>query len=724
LKKLNMSEEKKSSPLTEATKGNVRRWKKGRVLSKSLYGHVRYGKDTVTDRWVVIKECKIECVAKKRTTEDIEVAEDIYKEMELHGRLSEETPPCPYIIKLLDVCQDADYIYIVLEYAESGDLFGHVTTRLAQLIALANQERNPQRKKQLFADWHQRVRTWMKQILTAVQFMHARGICHRDLSLENVMLDADMNAKVIDFGCGHHFTDNKWSTERGPIGKIQYMSKECYAGHYYDARDNDMWCVGVMLWMALIGAPPWELPADSDMRYTWISTGKGGIRGLLSRWKRLDYCPEPAMDLLGRIFRKQKDRITVTEALNHPFITGNPDKLPVDLFENFPGGFHADTSLCEKWHGIRYTEEKKVAEPPAWANLKPEKKTKIQKFIADTDKRLCIFDRRVVQQVMNNYDVSLDNAHDILIFFMAASRGRLKEPPQPNQANPPRAQPRRDPFLLAKRSEEKADRGMEEDPQTNPHADPPAGGPRDEDMGAPNLSPQVSRSMESDHKENSDVDSRSSSSGQKDNLPAKILDTSKDEEMEAAKAVAADDGIALRATYKRNDNVKYTLTVKKSLTLQQIKFSFALGGAKDAGVTFVDPQHLTLFVNDGTKLTDPATLREGWTIYGVSDGGARDLEMSSSEAQDNNADCPLNLRLGAMKRGVTGESENDQCAGWLQLLPEEMLHRLSRILTDSADDGQALLQLKQIGLTEDQGAEAISFFSKAPESPGLPGNLV
>jgi len=72
-----------------------------------------------------------------------------------------------------------------------------------------------------------------------------------------------------------------------------------------------------------------------------------------------------------------------------------------------------------------------------------------------------------------------------------------------------------------------------------------------------------------------------------------------------------------------------------------------------------------------------------------------------------------------MKRGVTGDEEDvSQCAGWLSLLPEEYLRRLLRVVTESADVGQAQLQLKQIGLTEGQAAEAINVFSKPPESPG------
>merc|ERR1719285_1225530 len=71
-------------------------------------------------------------VTEKRTTKGLCVAEDVNMEIELLHRLTEDEDRSPYLVRFLDVCQDATYIYIILEYIECGDMFSCVKTSLSK----------------------------------------------------------------------------------------------------------------------------------------------------------------------------------------------------------------------------------------------------------------------------------------------------------------------------------------------------------------------------------------------------------------------------------------------------------------------------------------------------------------------------------------------------------------------------------------------------------------
>jgi len=279
--------------------------------------------------------------------------------------------------------------------------------------------------------------------------MHDRNIVHRDVSLENFVLSKEMKVKMIDFGLAHEYKDGNFRTECTALGKLGYISPECFNNHYYDGRHNDLWGFGVSLWMCLIGAPPWDAPHRKDKRYCYIMRGIAGIKSLLTIWQRDFMCPDSAMDLLSKIFRPEKDRITVDEALKHPFITGRqfsliPDPyIPAEL-----GRQRLDKTLCREWE-VRRRQEK-MQPPGAWSRLSQDKKDEIQNFLWKVDKhRGCVFDRRVVSEMTQTYKINNENARDILIYYMAASRNRVK---LSNSA--PRVKP--SPVLQFHNSEQKA----------------------------------------------------------------------------------------------------------------------------------------------------------------------------------------------------------------------------------------------------------------------------
>ncbi|XP_003513654.1 sperm motility kinase 2B-like [Cricetulus griseus] len=150
----------------------------------------------------------------------------------------------PYIIKLFHIINNKEYIYVVLEHAAGGDLVSY-TGRMGSL-----QEEQAQH---IFT-----------QLVCAVHYCHDNGIAHRDIKLDNILLDAKGNNKLCDFGLATRVTPGQGT--KGFCGTLEYCAPEFFSGKEYDAKAVDIWSMGVFLYTMVTASFPFKANTYSDMK--------------------------------------------------------------------------------------------------------------------------------------------------------------------------------------------------------------------------------------------------------------------------------------------------------------------------------------------------------------------------------------------------------------------------------------------------------------------------
>ncbi|XWS62062.1 hypothetical protein CRYUN_Cryun07bG0178700 [Craigia yunnanensis] len=148
----------------------------------------------------------------------------------------------PNIIRFKEVLSTPTHVAIVMEYAAGGELF----ERICSAGRFSEDE----------------ARFFFQQLISGVSYCHSMQICHRDLKLENTLLDGSPTPrlKICDFGYSKSAVLH--SQPKSTVGTPAYIAPEVLSRKEYDGKIADVWSCGVTLYVMLVGAYPFEDPED------------------------------------------------------------------------------------------------------------------------------------------------------------------------------------------------------------------------------------------------------------------------------------------------------------------------------------------------------------------------------------------------------------------------------------------------------------------------------
>uniref|UniRef100_A0A4W4EP30 Serine/threonine-protein kinase MARK1 n=1 Tax=Electrophorus electricus TaxID=8005 RepID=A0A4W4EP30_ELEEL len=201
--------------------GNYRLLK---TIGKGNFAKVKLGRHVLTGREVAVKIID-------KTQLNPTSLQKLFREVRIMKVLNH-----PNIVKLFEVIETDKTLYLIMEYASGGEVFDY-------LVAHGRMKEKEARAK-------------FRQIVSAVQYCHQKRIVHRDLKAENLLLDADMNIKIADFGFSNEFTvGSKLDTF---CGSPPYAAPELFQGKKYDGPEVDVWSLGVILYTLVSGSLPFD----------------------------------------------------------------------------------------------------------------------------------------------------------------------------------------------------------------------------------------------------------------------------------------------------------------------------------------------------------------------------------------------------------------------------------------------------------------------------------
>uniref|UniRef100_A0A8C2XER2 MAP/microtubule affinity-regulating kinase 3 n=1 Tax=Cyclopterus lumpus TaxID=8103 RepID=A0A8C2XER2_CYCLU len=201
--------------------GNYRLLK---TIGKGNFAKVKLARHILTGREVAIKIID-------KTQLNPTSLQKLFREVRIMKTLNH-----PNIVQLFEVIETEKTLYLIMEYASGGEVFDY-------LVAHGRMKEKEARAK-------------FRQIVSAVHYCHLKNIVHRDLKAENLLLDADANIKIADFGFSNEFTaGSKLDTF---CGSPPYAAPELFQGKKYDGPEVDIWSLGVILYTLVSGSLPFD----------------------------------------------------------------------------------------------------------------------------------------------------------------------------------------------------------------------------------------------------------------------------------------------------------------------------------------------------------------------------------------------------------------------------------------------------------------------------------
>ncbi|KAG6619408.1 CAMK/CAMKL protein kinase [Phytophthora cinnamomi] len=255
------------------------------TLAPALFGSVQKWRHRPSGECVAVKRMELRFAARKRCkSSERAVDEDVFAEIKTNLRV-QALGGHPNVLPLRDCIMEDEAVLLVLKFCERGELLDVL---------------NAQRAAGLEVD----ALRYLAQILRGAAFLHAHDIAHRDLSLENVLVDARDCCQITDFGLAAQCSG---AMAVKPVGKLRYMAPEVSAAlvyedalsSEYDPKAADVWALGVMLYAMVAARYPFQEPLRRDSRFRLLEDF--GVEYLLEKDEVDVSGKEHVVDLLRKL---------------------------------------------------------------------------------------------------------------------------------------------------------------------------------------------------------------------------------------------------------------------------------------------------------------------------------------------------------------------------------------------------------------------------------------
>lgn len=196
----------------------------------------------------------------------------------------------PNLIVFLQAIETNRHVYLIMECANGGDLTDRV------------------RKGPIPED---KAGIWFSQLLDGVEYCHKKGVVHRDLKCENLLLDEKENLKICDFGfsrCDMSPIDGQYILSETHCGSYAYAAPEILTGSAYVPQLTDIWSCGVILYVMVYGRLPFD---DRDHKKLFKQIRRGPI------FHEESNVSKDCQDLISKILTSKENRISIEEIRQH-----------------------------------------------------------------------------------------------------------------------------------------------------------------------------------------------------------------------------------------------------------------------------------------------------------------------------------------------------------------------------------------------------------------------
>ena len=260
-------------------KNDINQYQIKEIIGEGMFGKVKLAIHLLTNEKVAIKIFDKGKIKTKKEKEYIEREIAILKKLNHYNT-----------IKLFNIIQNDEYIFLIQEYISGKEL----------LYFIENTDNLSEKE----------ICRLYQQIISGIEYMHEMGIAHRNLKLENILLNYKKDIKIIDFGLSNKYDRDIDELLHSSCGSPCYAAPEMIRGIEYKGLNTDIWSSGIILYLMLCKKFPFNDKNNSKL-YQKILSGKFIIPNYLST---------EAKDIIINVLKvNPQERIKINEIKNHPW---------------------------------------------------------------------------------------------------------------------------------------------------------------------------------------------------------------------------------------------------------------------------------------------------------------------------------------------------------------------------------------------------------------------